>query len=80
MVRASEHQHPVQGSGGKGNLGCVGPVGARSKGIADYALISRDRRLDFGPLIVAGGFLTGHTAAFGDHLQVVVALCRSGLG
>jgi hypothetical protein len=41
-------------------------------------LVSPDRRLDLGPLIVAADFLPGHAAAFGDHPQMAVALRRSG--
>ena len=26
ILRASERQHPVQGGGSEGNLGCLGPV------------------------------------------------------
>jgi AraC-like DNA-binding protein len=78
IVRASKHQHPVQGSGGKANLGRLGSVGARSKGIADHTFVSPDRRLDLGPLIVAAGFLPDHLAAISDHPQMAVALCRSG--
>src|SRR5208282_2877487 len=76
IVRASEPQHPVQRSGGEGDLGRLGLFGARSKGIADHAFVSADRRLDLGPQIVAAGLLPGHAAAFGDHPQVTVALCR----
>ena len=78
IVRASERQHPVQRSGSDGNLGRFGLVGARSKRIADHALLSADRRLDLGPQIVAAGFLPGHAAAFGDHPQMTVTLCRGG--
>jgi hypothetical protein len=66
IVRASKRQHPVQGSGSKANLGRLGSVGARSKGIADHTFVSPDRRLDLGPLIVAAGFLPDHLAAIGD--------------
>jgi hypothetical protein len=45
IVRASERQHPVQCRGSDGNLGRLGLVGARSKRIADYALVSADRCL-----------------------------------
>jgi glutathione S-transferase len=79
-IRASEPQHPVQCGGGEGNLGRLGLVGARSKRIADHAFVSADRRLDLGPQIVAAGLLPGHAAAFGDHPQMAVALCRGGLG
>jgi hypothetical protein len=48
IVRAFERQHPVQDGGCKGNLVCFGPVSARSVGIANYALVSTDRRLDLG--------------------------------
>jgi hypothetical protein len=34
-IRASKRQHPVQGSGGDRDFGCLGLVGARSKRIAD---------------------------------------------
>jgi hypothetical protein len=57
ILRSSERQHPVQGSGGEGDLGRLGPVGARSKGIADYTFVSPDRRSDLGPQILAAGFL-----------------------
>jgi hypothetical protein len=80
VVRATKRQHPVQGSGSKGDLGGLGSVGTRSKGIADHAFVSPDRRLDLGPLIVAAGFLPGHLAAIGDHPQMAVALCRSDFG
>ena len=80
IVRASKRQHPVQGSGSDGNLGRLGSVGARSKGIADDTFVSPDRRLDLGPQIVAAGFLPGHLAAIGDHPQMAVALCWSGFG
>jgi hypothetical protein len=73
-VRASEPQHSVQGSPGKGDLGRLGLIGARPKGIADHALVAADRRLHLGPQIVAAGFLPGHAGAFGDHPQVAVAL------
>jgi len=78
MVRASEPQHPVQGSRGECNLGCLGLVCARPKGIAYHALVAPDRRLDPGPQIVAAGFLPSHAAPFGDHPQMAVALGRSG--
>src|SRR5271165_1690722 len=80
IVRASERQHSVQRSGSDGNLGHLGLAGARSKRIADYALVSADRCLDLGPQIVAAGFLPGHAAAFDGHPQVAVALCRGGPG
>ena len=67
IVRASQRQHPVQGSGGDGNLSRLGLVGARSKRIADHAFVSADRRLDLGPQIVAAGLLPSHAAAFGDY-------------
>src|ERR1700722_116306 len=70
IVRASERQHPIQGRSSDGNLGRFGLVGARSKRVADYALVSADRRLDLGSQIVAAGFLPGHAAAFGDHPQM----------
>jgi hypothetical protein len=79
-VRASERLHPVQGSGSKGNLGRLGPVGARSQGVADHTFVSPDRRFNLGPQIVAAGFLPGHVAAIGDHPKIAVALCRSGFG
>jgi len=56
IFRALEREHPVQGLGSEGNLGCLGPVGARSKGVADHPFVSPDRRLDLGPQIVAAGF------------------------
>jgi hypothetical protein len=74
IVRASKLQHPVQGSGGDGNLGRLGLVGARSKRIADHALVSADRRLDFDSQIVAAGCLPGHAATLCDGPQVAVAL------
>jgi hypothetical protein len=80
IVRASEPQHSVQGRGSDSNLGRLGLVGARSKRIADHAFVSADRCPDLGPQIVAAGFLPGHAAAFSDHSQVAVALCRGGLG
>jgi hypothetical protein len=67
--RASERQHPVQGSGSDSNLGRLGPVGVRSKGIADYTFVSPDRRLDLGPQIVAAGFLSDRAATFGTVLH-----------
>src|ERR1700761_3374442 len=60
IVRASELQRPVQGSGSDGNLGGLSPLGARSKGIADDVFVSPNRRLDLGPQSVATGFLPGH--------------------
>jgi hypothetical protein len=80
IVRAPKPQHSVQGSRGEGDLGRLSLVGARSKGIANHALVATDRRLDLGPQIVAAGFLPGHAAAFGDHPQMAVALCRGGFG
>jgi hypothetical protein len=80
VVRAPEPQHPVRGSGDEGNLGRLGLVCARAKGIADHALVAVDRRLDLGPQIVAASLLPSHAAAFGDHPQVTVALCRGGVG
>jgi hypothetical protein len=63
IVRASKRQHPVQGSGSKGNLGRLGSAGARSKGIANHTFVSPrsrarspDRRFDLGSQIVAAGF------------------------
>ena len=76
IVRASERQHPIQGRSSDGNLGRLGLVGARSKRIADYALVSADRCLDLGSKIVPAGFLPRHAAPFGGHPQVTVALCR----
>jgi hypothetical protein len=77
IVRASQGQRSIQRSDGKGVLGLAG---TRSKRIADHALVSADRRLDLGSLIVAAGFLPRHEAPFGSHPQVTVALCRDGLG
>src|SRR5712671_3925131 len=74
IVRASERQHPIQGRSSDGNLGDLGLVGARSKRIADCALVSADRRLDLGSKIVAAGFLPRHAAPFGSHPQVSVAM------
>ncbi len=79
-VRASKRQHSVQGSGSKCNLGRLGSIGARSKGIADHRFVSPDRRFDLGSQIVAAGFLPSHVAAIGDYPQMAVALCRSGFG
>ena len=59
IVRPSKRQHSVQSSGSEGNLGRLGWIGARSKGIANHTFVSPDRRLDLGPQIVAGGFLPG---------------------
>jgi hypothetical protein len=64
IVRASERQHPVQRSDSDGNLGRFGLVGARSKRIADHALVSADRRLDLGPQIVAAGSLPATGCGF----------------
>ncbi|MEA2727654.1 MAG: hypothetical protein QOF70_2129 [Acetobacteraceae bacterium] len=80
IIRASEPQHAVQGSGGEGDLSRLGLVCARAKGIADQALVAADRRLDLGPQIAAARLLPSHAAAFGDHPQVTVALCRGGVG
>jgi hypothetical protein len=77
ILRAPKPQHSVQGSRGEGDLGRLSLVGARSKGIANHALVPADRRLDLGPQIVAAGFLPDHAAALGDHLQMAVALCRA---
>ena len=76
IVRASERQHPIQGRSSHGNFGCLGLVGARSEGIADYPLVSAYRCLDLGSKIVPAGFLPRHAAPFGGHPQVTVALCR----
>jgi hypothetical protein len=67
IVRASQPQHSVQGRGSDGDLGRLGLVSARPKGIADHALVAADRRLHLGPQIVAAGFLPCHSAAFGYH-------------
>jgi len=80
IVRASERQHSVKRGCCNGDLGCLGLRGTRSKRIADYALVSADRRLDLGPKIVAADFLPRHAAPFRSHPQVTVALCRGGLG
>jgi len=40
IVRASEPQHPVQGSRSDGNLGRLGLICARAKRIADHALVA----------------------------------------
>jgi hypothetical protein len=80
IIRASKRQHPVQGSGSKGNFGRLGSVGARSKGIADHTFVSPDRRFDLGSQIVPASFLPSHVATIGDHPQMAVALCRSGFG
>jgi hypothetical protein len=72
---------PVQGSGSKGNLGRLGSVGARSKGIADHTFVSPDRRFDLGSQIVPASFLPNHVAAIGDHPQIVYMACHYyGLG
>src|SRR5271165_2022873 len=78
VVGASKPQHLVQRS--DGDLGRLGRVCARAEGIADHALVPADRRLDPGAQIVAADLLPGHAAAFGDHPQVTVALCRGGFG
>ena len=59
IPRASEPQHPVQGSSGEGDLGRLGLVCARAKDIADHALVAADRRLDLGPQIVAARAFSG---------------------
>src|SRR5882757_5572095 len=68
IIRASEPQHPVQGGRSEGDLGRLGLVCARAKGIADHALVAAAR------------LLPSHAAAFDDHPQVTVALCRGGVG
>jgi hypothetical protein len=50
VVRASELQHSVQGAGREGNLGRLGLICARSKGIANHPFVSPDRRLDLRPV------------------------------
>ena len=80
IIRAPKLEHAVQGRSSDGNLGHLGSVGARSKGIANHPFVSPDRYLDLGSQIIAAGLLPPHPAAFGDHLQVAVALCRDGLG
>jgi hypothetical protein len=80
IVRVSKLEHAVQGRSSDGNLSHLGSVGARSKGIANHAFVSPDRHLDLGSQIVVAGLLPRHPAAFGDHLQMAVALCRVGLG
>ncbi len=70
IVRVSQGQHSIQRSDGKGDLGLVG---TRSKRIADHALVSADRCLDLGSLIVAVGFLPRHAAPYGSHPQLTVA-------
>ena len=77
IIRAPKLEHAVQGRSSDGNLGSVG---ARSKGIANHAFVSPDRRLDLGSQVLAAGLLPRHPADFGDHLQMAVALCRGGLG
>ena len=80
MVRASERKHPVQRRGGDGDLRCLGLVSPRSKGIADHAFVSADRRFDFGSKIVATGRLPAHAAAVDDPLDMTVPLRRSRRG
>jgi hypothetical protein len=63
-----------------GDLGRLGRIDARSKSIADHALVSADRYLDLGSQVVATGFLPSHSALLCGHPQVVVALRRGGLG
>jgi hypothetical protein len=45
IVWASKRQHPVQGSGSKGNLGRLGSANARSQGIANHTFVSLARVL-----------------------------------
>jgi hypothetical protein len=80
IARASELEHPVQAGSGDGDFGGLGLISSRSKGIADHAFVSTDRRLDLGPKVVATGFLPAHAATFGDFLDVLVPLCQSGFG
>jgi hypothetical protein len=80
---SSGAQAPAFGSGQPRRArprSCLSPVCARSKDIANHALVAADRRLNFGPQIIAAGLLPGHAAAFGDHPQMAVALCRGGFG
>ena len=79
-MRASEFQHPVQGSSSDGDFRGLGLTSSRSKRIADYAFVSTDCRLDLGPKIVATRLLPAHPTVLDDLLDVSVPLCRSGRG
>src|ERR1700722_119341 len=80
IVGAAEPQHLVQRCSSDGDLDRLGLGCARAEGIADHAFVPADRHLDLGPQIVATGFLPSHAAAFSNHSQVTVALCRRGFG
>ena len=75
IVRASKRQHPVQGSGSECNLGRLGSVGARSKGIANQRLYRSIDTTTLGRRLWPLAFATP-SCRFGDHLQMAVALCR----
>ena len=62
------------------NLGGPAPVRARAQSVADHLLEPADRRLDPGPLRVAGRFLPRRASVSGDAVQMAVALrgCRLG--
>ena len=72
---ASEFKHPVQGGNSDGDFRGLGLVSSRSKGIAEHAFVSTDRRLDPGPKIVATRLLPAHPTALDDLLDVSVPLC-----
>src|ERR1700676_3252816 len=75
-----ELQHLVEGSGGDGDLGRFSLISPGSKRITDHAFVSADRRFNFRANIIAAGFLPGHSAVFGDLLDVLIAPRRSGFG
>ena len=79
-LRASEFQHSVQVGSSDGDLGHLGFIRARSKGVANYVFVSADLRLDPDPAAIAAGLLPAHPAVLGDDLEVAVPLCGSHLG
>src|SRR4051812_2324708 len=78
IARASEPQHSVEGSRGDGDLGRLGLLSARAKGITDHALVAANRSLDFWPARCSRSPFAGpYGLAKGDHPQMAVALGRA---
>src|SRR3954467_3989801 len=71
-VRASKTHHAVERLDRDLDFDLLGRPSLGAQGVADHTFKSAHGRLGFSPLIVAGGFLPAHAAAFGDALEMTI--------